>query len=154
MFPIQLTDKNERYPEATVGAIIVNNSGDIFLMKSDKWKGMYCLPGGHIEVGESISDALRREIKEETNLDISTIQFHSIQDCIFSEYYHEQKHFIFIDFVCKAISETVKLNEEGTEYIWANPHNIEELPVEPYTLKTIALYNKVKIVNEPLDRYI
>ena len=42
------------YPETTVGGLIFNRSGEIFLMKSDKWKGMYCIPGGHVESGESL----------------------------------------------------------------------------------------------------
>ena len=60
----------QKYPEPTVGALIFNQEKEIFLMTSPKWKGKYVIPGGHIEMGEEIEQALRREIKEETNLNI------------------------------------------------------------------------------------
>lgn len=55
---------DQRYPEPTVGALILNLQGQLFLMKSPKWRGKYVVPGGHVELGESLEEALRREIKE------------------------------------------------------------------------------------------
>jgi len=127
-------------PETTVGGLIFNSAGEIFLMKSDKWKGMYCIPGGHVEAGESLKEAVIREIKEETNLEVSEVFFHSIQDCIFSDNFHKKKHFVFVDFTCKATTDDVILNDEGTEYNWINIHKIKDIPIEPYTLKTLELY--------------
>ena len=60
----------QQYPEPTVGALILNPQGELFLMRSHKWRDRYVIPGGHIELGERMEDALRREIKEETNLDV------------------------------------------------------------------------------------
>src|SRR6266702_1480574 len=53
------------YPEPTVGALIVNKEGRILLTKSHKWFDKYTLPGGHIEVGETMKEAVIREVKEE-----------------------------------------------------------------------------------------
>ena len=71
-----MTEK--KYPEPTCGALIFNPVGKIFLMKSRKWRDKYVMPGGHIELGEKIEDALKREIKEETGLDIFDIEFKTI----------------------------------------------------------------------------
>lgn len=65
----------QRFPEPTVGALIFNAEGKLFLMKSHKWHDEYVIPGGHIELGETAEEALRREIKEETALDIYDIEF-------------------------------------------------------------------------------
>ena len=54
----------QQYPEPTVGALIFNAEGKLFLMQSHKWKGKYVMPGGHIELGERMLDALKREVKE------------------------------------------------------------------------------------------
>ena len=64
----------QKFPEPTVGALIVNPKGKIFLMKSHKFNGMFVVPGGHIELGETMEQALKREVKEETNLDISEMK--------------------------------------------------------------------------------
>ena len=58
------------YPEPVVGALVFNKKGEVILMTSWKFNGKYIVPGGHIEIWESMEEALKRELKEETNLDI------------------------------------------------------------------------------------
>ena len=61
----------QQFPEPTVGALIFNPEGKLLLMRSHKWRDKYVVPGGHIELGEHIEDALKREVKEETGLDVT-----------------------------------------------------------------------------------
>ena len=130
-----------KYPEPVVGALIFNQEDKIFLMTSPKWQGKYSLAGGHIEVGEIIEEAIKREIKEETNLDIFDIQFLMVQECIFSEEFYKKKHFIFLDYICKTKGAEATLDEkEGTEYIWVTIDEALELDLNPYTRNTIIEY--------------
>lgn len=69
----------KRYHEPTVGALIFNPVGKTFLMKTFKWSNKYATPGGQIELGKRIEDALRREVKEETGINIYDIKFISLQ---------------------------------------------------------------------------
>lgn len=130
----------QQFPEPTVGGLIVNPQGEIFLMKSHKWKGLYVIPGGHIELGERMEDSLRREIKEETNLDIRDIEFLSFQEFIKGETFWERKHFIFFDFACKSEGTDVKLNDEAEEFVWVDPQKALDMPVEPATAAVIRTY--------------
>lgn len=130
----------QQYPEPTCGALIFNPEGKIFLMKSYKWKDKYVIPGGHVELGEKIEDSLKREIKEETGLDIYGIEFICFQEFIFDKAFWKKKHFIFFDFSCKTNSREVKLNSEGQEYVWVSIKESLNLPIEPYTRKTIEKY--------------
>ncbi len=130
----------QKYPEPTVGALIFNQEGKIFLMTSPKWRGKYVVPGGHIELGETIEQALKREIKEEANLDIFDIKFINLQEFIFGEDFHKKRHFIFLDYACKTKTTNVVLNEEGSGYIWATIDEALKLPIEPYTRTTILKY--------------
>jgi nucleoside triphosphatase len=129
----------QQYPEPTVGALIFNQQGKALLVKSDKWRNKYCVPGGHIELGETMEDALRREIKEETGLDIYNVEFALMQEFIFDEAFHEKRHFIFFDFVCKtdASENNVVLNFESQEYVWVFPGEALKLALEPYTRRLI-----------------
>jgi len=111
-------------------------------MRSHKWKGKYVMPGGHIELGETMVDALKREIREETGMKIYDIEFITLQEFIYDNRFWKRRHFIFFDFACKTKSTKVKLNSEGQEYIWASLKNASKLPVEPYTRRTIELYKK------------
>lgn len=132
------------YPEPAVGALIFNPEGKIFLMKSHKWHGNYVLPGGHIEIGESMQDTLKREVKEETGLDIFDSAFICFQEFIFDDAFWKKRHFIFFDFSCRTKTKKVVLNDEGQEYVWASLAEALKMPVEPYSKKTIELYIKKK----------
>lgn len=114
-----------RYPEPTVGAIILNPDKEILLCKSHKWNNKYVIPGGHIELGEKMESALKRELLEETGLKVYDIQLLSIMESVFDQSFHEKKHFIFIDYLCKTNSYDVKLNDEAEEYQWVHLDNID-----------------------------
>lgn len=134
----------QQFPEPTAGALIFNQEGKLFLMKSHKWRDKYVIPGGHVELGEKIEDALRREIKEETGLDIDDIEFICFQEFIFDDAFWKKKHFLFLDYACKTNSKEVKLNSEGQEYIWVSLEEALKLPIEPFTRRLIEEYMKKK----------
>jgi len=135
--------EEKKYPEPTVGALIFNQEDKVFLMTSPKWQGEYSLPGGHIELGETIEEAVKREIKEETNLDVFDIQFLMVQECIFSEEFYKKKHFVFLDYICKTKDADVILDDkEGTEYVWVTIDEALKLPLNSYTKITILEYRK------------
>lgn len=125
-----------------VGALIFNREGKILLMRSHKWKDKYMIPGGHIEFGETMKEALIREVKEETNLDIKDIEFVQFQECIFDNTFWKKRHFIFFDFACKTDSTDVKLNEEAQEFGWFSIKEALKLDADIYTIKTIKKYTE------------
>jgi phosphoglycolate phosphatase len=121
-------------PLATVGALIFNAAGDVLMIRTDKWSGLWGIPGGKIKWGETSEAALRREILEETALTIKEIKFVLVQDCIRSpEFYHEA-HFVLLNYTCFSAEETpVKLNEEAREFRWLTPAAAMELPLNTPT---------------------
>lgn len=106
------------YPEATVGAVILNPDNKLLICRSTKWNGKYVIPGGHIELGEKMEDALIREVKEETALEIYDIQLLSLKESIYGKNFGDKRHFIFIDYLCRTDSSQVKLNDEFDSYQW------------------------------------
>jgi len=132
----------QQYPEPTVGALIFNPEGKLFLMRSHKWHDMHTVPGGHIELGETMEEALVREVKEETNLDIFDIELITHQQFIFDNQFWKKRHFIFFDFQCKTKSTDVKLNYEAEDYIWVSLDEVFELNLDKYTKHAIEQYIK------------
>ena len=136
----------QQFPEPTVGALIFNPQGEIFLIKSHKWRDKYVIPGGHIELGESFEEALKREILEETGFKIYDIKFFYLHEFIFDKAFWQKKHFVFLNFTCQTRSRKVKLNEEAQGFTWAIPKEALKLPLEPYTRDTIREYlEKVEV---------
>ena len=126
------------YPEPTVGALIVNKEGKILLVKSHKWFDKYTLPGGHIEVGETMVEAVKREVKEEVGLNVQVGQMLLLQEAIFAPEFYKKRHFVFVDFACRSESEQVKLDQdELQEYLWIYPGAAYNLKLDSFTRKTI-----------------
>ncbi len=129
------------FPEATVGALIVNAKGEVLIVRSKKWGNKYTVPGGHIELGERAEDAIEREVKEETGLDSEAVKLLIVQQAIYPKDYHKHEHFIFMDYVCKAKSSEVKLDgRELQSYVWVNPEEALKLDLEEYTRNFVVRY--------------
>ena len=84
----------QKFPEPTVGALIFNRQGKLLLVNSPKWFDKYTIPGGHVELGENMETALKREVKEEVGLDIEVKGFLNWQEAIYSEEFYKPKHFV------------------------------------------------------------
>lgn len=68
-----------------------------------------------------MEDAVKREVKEETGLSVSNIEFSGVQESIFSKDYIEDRHLIMLDFYCQVDSNEVVLNEEIQNFKWLPP---------------------------------
>ena len=128
----------QTFPEPTVRILIFNPRGELLLTKSHKWRGKYGVPGGHIELGESASEAARREAQEETGLDIRDLEFLCWQEYIYDDQFWKPRHFIFINFAAQMDEGKVILNDEAEEFIWIDPQKaLEELNIDSYTAFSI-----------------
>lgn len=128
------------YPEPIVGAFIMNTDNKIFLMKSHKWSNMWVVPGGHIELNETIEQALKREAKEETNLDITHPEFLCLFEFINESEFHDKRHMLFLNYRVQTTSQHVILNNEAQEYGWFGKDEALQLPLNKYTKLTIEQY--------------
>jgi nucleoside triphosphatase len=135
------TLEKQVYPEPTVGALIVNKEGKILLAKSHKWFDKYTLPGGHIEVGEAMVDAVKREVKEEVGLDVEVGEMLLMQEAVFAPEFYKKRHFIFIDFLCRTRDQQIRLDrEEIQDHVWEYPGMAFQLNLDSFTRRTVEKY--------------
>jgi nucleoside triphosphatase len=125
------------FPEPTVGVFIFNPAGELLLLKSHKWPGRYVVPGGHVELGERIEQAVVREAKEETGLEVYDLKFIGFQQFIYDPAFWKRRHFIFFDYACRTDSLEVKLNDEAEEHVWAGLEAALHLPLDAYTRSSL-----------------
>jgi nucleoside triphosphatase len=130
----------QQFPEPTVGIFIFNWQGELLLLQSHKWPGVYVVPGGHVELGERLEEAAIREAIEETGLDIYDLEFINFQQFIYDPAFWKHRHFIFFDFSAKTDSTDVVLNDEAQEYIWIAPKEALELKLDSYTRTSVETY--------------
>jgi len=108
-------------PVSTVGALVHDGHGNVLMVRTHKWIGKWGIPGGKIRRNERVEDALRREIREETGLEIADIRFAIVQDCINSPEFMRPEHFLLLNYVAQTNSGSaprVTLNDEAEEFRW------------------------------------
>jgi phosphoglycolate phosphatase len=125
-------------PVVTVGALIFDADGRVLMIRTPKWSNLWGIPGGKIKWGEGSEEALRREIKEETDLDIAGIRLVLVQDCIRSPEFYRDAHFVLLNYTCRcADAPAVKLNDEAREFRWLTPEGALALPLNQPTRKLL-----------------
>jgi nucleoside triphosphatase len=111
----------KKYPKVVAGVFIFNEKEELFLMKHPRWYDKYTCPGGKIEIGETIIEAAKREVKEETNMDIEDVELFHVGDGLGLEdtYKMNDNHLIFLDHKAKVKGiDNIILSDEGTGYKW------------------------------------
>jgi 8-oxo-dGTP diphosphatase len=92
--------------------VLVMRRGRVLLgrRRGSHGEGYYAAPGGHIEFGESFEEAARREVREETGLEIADLKLLSVGNYVFKREDGE-RHYIDVDFVCEAPAGEPQLTE-------------------------------------------
>ncbi|MFH0936431.1 MAG: NUDIX domain-containing protein [Candidatus Woesearchaeota archaeon] len=134
--------------EVVVSVIVENPKGEILLTKSPKWSNKWTLPGGHVEPGEKIEEALLREAKEETGLSVKFVKIISFGELISSKDFHRDAHFIYFDVLGKTNDTKVKLdNNELSEFKWIDPNKALKMNLAESFDDTIKEYINYKKSN-------
>ncbi len=125
-------------PIVTVGALIFNKLDEVLMVRTHKWSNLWGIPGGKVKWGELSEDALRREIREETALKITGIEFVLVQDCIHSKEFYRDAHFVLLNYVCRCVgSPKVKLNAEAQEFRWVSVAEALKMPINTPTKRLL-----------------
>ncbi len=121
-----MTNKMKKYPKITVDALILLENESIILIKRKNWpfKDYWAIPGGFVELGETLENAVIREAKEETSLDVEPIKIISI----YSDPNRDPRgHVITAAFFCKKLGGTMKADSDAKAIKIFNRKEVENI---------------------------
>jgi 8-oxo-dGTP diphosphatase len=133
---------DRRYPKRPlvgVGALIFDR-GRILMAQRGKepLKGWWSLPGGALETGESLDFAVRREVREETGLDIEPLAVFEIFERIMRDADgNTEYHYVLIDYFCRITGGELRAGDDVCRVEWVKPAALKDLQITEGTLGVI-----------------
>ena len=125
------------HPLVGVGGVVIHR-GRVLLIRrgGEPLKGEWSIPGGLVELGEELGEGARRELKEETGLDVEPLEVLEVFDRIFRERDRVRYHFVIVDFACRLQGGRLRPGSDVLEARWVRR---AELPLFHLTEKATSV---------------
>ncbi len=144
---MSLSFKKYKNPIPTVDAIIHNNLNRILLVKRkrDPYKGYLALPGGFINHGETVEDAVKREVLEETSLNVEPLEILGV----YSDPSRDPRdHIISTVFVCLKLDDSDgKAGDDASDLSWIDLNKVSDQSLAFDHKQILNDYSKWRIHN-------
>src|SRR5262245_63156146 len=131
------------YPERPFVAVsaAIARDGRILVVRRGRppATGLFTLPGGVVEIGETLTEAVAREVGEETGLAIEPVALAGFREAIARDAASRvERHFIILCFAAHWRAGEPVLNEELSEARWLDPGELAGLPTTPGLAEIVA----------------
>lgn len=132
-----------RYPTQPlvgVGAIIIHQSKILIVKRANEpAKGLWSVPGGVVELGEYLHKAIKREVKEETGLEVGIERLiDAVDNIIFDEEGRIRYHYVLLDYLCQLRGGVLKAADDVYEIQWVPLRALQSLPITSSLNRVIA----------------
>jgi ADP-ribose pyrophosphatase YjhB (NUDIX family) len=130
-------------PLVGVGAVVVHE-GRVLLVRrgNEPLKGHWTLPGGLLELGESVVEGIARETREETGLVVEPLELVELIDRIHREAGRVRYHYVIADYLCRVTGGELRAASDADQVRWVeraewNPPRRTPLALDPITVRVI-----------------
>lgn len=135
-------------PVVGVGGVVVRD-GRVLLIRRGKEPlyGRWVVPGGTVELGEPLEQALVREMREETGMEVEPLELLTVFDRIQRDGARVVYHYVIVDYLCRWRSGEARAGSDALEVAWAAPAELAtfELPAKALEVVEQALARAVRL---------
>jgi 8-oxo-dGTP diphosphatase len=130
------------YPERPlvgVGGVVIADGRALLIRRGGPpLEGEWSIPGGMLELGETFEEGVRRELAEETGLQVRIVEFIEVFERIFSGVDGRTRyHFVILDYLCAVESGEAKAASDVTDVAWAREEELEGYSLTPTATRVI-----------------
>lgn len=125
-------------PQIAIGAIVLHDDQLLMVQRAnDPGKGLWSLPGGRVELGEYLADALKREVREETGLEVEVGELAGILEVPGAEL-----HYVILDYHATLIGErTATKGSDASDVRWVPLKEVAHLECTPRFVETMKAWS-------------
>jgi len=126
-------------PVVGVGAVVVHE-GRVLLIRrgQEPLRGRWLVPGGTVEWGETLADALVREVQEETGLTVRPREVVAVLDRIHQETGEVLYHYVIVDYLCEWVSGTLRAGSDAEDAVLVPVAELPAYDVPDQALEVIV----------------
>ena len=134
---------SRRYPSRPVvgvGAIITQGNAVLLVRRGgEPQKGIWSIPGGVLQLGETLEEGVRREVREEAGLDVRVLERVEVVERILPDAAGElEYHYILIDYLCEPTGGVLQAADDAAEAAWVDREALDEYRITPGTTEVIS----------------
>ena len=149
-----MTTSSREYPQRPVvgvGGVVIENGRALLIRRGgEPLRGEWSIPGGTLELGESLEQGVARELLEETGLEVRVLDFLEVFDRIFVEPSAESAgprfHFVIVDYLCERITGEPRAGGDATDLAFAAEDDLQRFQLTATATrilrKAFALYRQ------------
>jgi 8-oxo-dGTP diphosphatase len=133
---------NREYPHRPmvgIGGVVISNGRALLVRRGRApLKGQWSIPGGMLEVGETLVDGVRRELLEETGIEVRVGELLEVFERINVDADGRPRyHFVVLDYLCEALRGEARAGSDVTDVAWAAPAELAKYSVSETATRVI-----------------
>ena len=148
-----MADRREypNQPVVGVGGVVISDGRAALIRRgSEPLKGEWSIPGGTLEVGETLVEGVQRELREETGLEVRVLELIEVFERIFEDTPDLQAtpggaaasrrpryHFVIVDYLCEAVSGAPRPGSDVTDLAWAREDELARYNLTPAATRVL-----------------
>jgi 8-oxo-dGTP diphosphatase len=130
------------YPERPlvgVGGVVIRDERALLIRRgSAPLEGEWSIPGGMLEIGETILEGVRRELLEETAIEVKVLDLIEVFERLTRDDTGKLKyHFVILDYLCEAVNGEARAGSDVTDVAWARESELNEYSLTPTATRVI-----------------